>query len=106
MVNQINQAIIAKTAQESIERLFKELIAFTIFHFETEHRLMVRYAYPGLAVHDHDHEQLVDEVTRIASELPQGNDLLVLQTIKDWLIGHIQNADKPLGAFLIKRGLS
>lgn len=106
MVNQINQAIIAKTAQESIERLFKELIAFTIFHFETEHRLMVRYAYPGLAVHDHDHEQLVDEVTRIASELPQGNDLLVLQTIKDWLIGHIQNADKPLGAFLVKRGLS
>lgn len=67
---------------------------------------MVRYAYPGLAVHDHDHEQLVDEVTRIASELPQGNDLLVLQTIKDWLIGHIQNADKPLGAFLVKRGLS
>lgn len=106
MVNQINQAIIAKTAQKSIERLFKELIAFTIFHFETEHRLMVRYAYPGLAVHDHDHEQLVDEVTRIASELPQGNDLLVLQTIKDWLIGHIQNADKPLGAFLVKRGLS
>jgi hypothetical protein len=30
--------------------------------------------------------------------------LLILQTIKDWLMGHIQHADKPLGAFLVARG--
>ncbi len=106
IVNKINQAIIAKAAQPTLDQLFKELISFTAFHFETEHRLMVQYAYPGLAVHEHDHELLLDEVSRIASELPQGNDLLVLQTIKDWLIDHIQNADKPLGAYLVKQGLS
>lgn len=106
MVNRINQAIKAGAMQTMLDQRFKELIAFTVFHFETEHRLMVEYAYPGLAVHDHDHQQLVDQVMQIASELQQGNDLLVLQTIKDWLIDHIQSADKPLGAFLVKRGLS
>ena len=39
---------------------------------------------------------------RLAGEFSRGNDLLVLQTIKDWLLGHIEGSDKPLGAFLAR----
>ena len=101
-VNKINRAIINKLPIVETEALFMQLVEFTVFHFDTEHRLMVQYQYPGQAVHDHEHQSLIDEIERLADEFSRGNDLLVLQTIKDWLIGHIEGADKPLGAFIAR----
>lgn len=101
-VNEVNRAIINKLPTAETEALFKQLVDFTIFHFGTEHRLMAQYHYRGQAVHDHEHEKLIDEIERLAGEFSRGNDLLVLQTIKDWLLGHIEGSDKPLGAFLAR----
>ncbi len=101
-VNEINQAIINKAPAVETESLLKALLAFTAFHFDTENRLMVRYEYPGLAAHAQDHQTLLEDAALLAEEFSKGNELLVLQTIKDWLLGHIEGADKPLGAFLAK----
>jgi len=103
LVNELNRAIASKDSDMAVRRRLDSLAEFTRLHFETEHRLMEQYAYPGAAAHDLEHERLL-EVLRHGGGLNQGNELLALQNTKDWLLGHIMHADKPLGAFLKQHG--
>jgi hemerythrin-like metal-binding protein len=104
MVNRINQAIVNRLDTGLIARAFKELLDFTRLHFATEERLMLQHGFAEMAAHTQEHAQLLRKLAELAAQTAQGNDLLILQTIKDWLMGHIQHADKPLGAFLVARG--
>ena len=105
MVNRINQSIVKKFEARLIEGAFQELLDFTRLHFATEQRLMLQHGYAESTSHLHEHMQLLHKLGDLATQTDQGNDLLILQTIKDWLMGHIQHADKPLGAFLVSRGV-
>ncbi len=105
MVNRINKAIVRKFDVALIETAFQELLDFTRLHFATEQRLMLQHGYTDTTAHLQEHSQLLNKLGDLATQSAQGNDLLILQTIKDWLIGHIQHADKPLGAFLVAQGI-
>ena len=61
---------------------------------------MARYGYPGLEVHRKLHEGLLDEVGHIRERLAQAGELVVVQTIKDWLLDHIETADRAMGAYI------
>ncbi|MFA5826416.1 MAG: bacteriohemerythrin, partial [Gallionellaceae bacterium] len=105
MVNRLNGAIKNKEGDDTTLRLYDELLAFTAFHFATEHRLMEQYGYPGVAQHDQEHVHLVDEAVHFKSRLMHGGDLLALQSIKDWLLNHIHYSDMPLAKFLLAHGV-
>lgn len=105
MVNRLNGAIKNKEGDDTTLRLYDELLAFTAFHFATEHRLMEQYGYPGVAQHEQEHAHLVDEAVHFKSRLMQGGDLLALQSIKDWLLNHIHYSDMPLAKFLLAHGV-
>ena len=40
----------------------------------------------------------------MAGETTPGNELLILQRVKDWLLDHIQGADRQLGHYLVRQG--
>jgi hemerythrin-like metal-binding protein len=105
LVNRLNGAIKNKEGDAATSRLYDELLAYTTFHFATEHRLMTQSGYPDVAKHDHEHAHLVDEAIHFKSLLTQGGDLLALQAIKDWLLNHIQYSDKPLAQYLLAHGI-
>lgn len=106
LVNELNQAISAGADDaDRIAARFDELVRFTVFHFQTEHRFMEEHGYPDMAAHDYQHGQLIGELRLIVQKKSHEGDLLVLQRIKDWLLGHIQNADMPLGQYLVAQGL-
>ena len=105
MVNHINQSIVKRFEASLIESAFQELLDFTRLHFATEHRLMLKHGYTESTAHLHEHAQLLHKLGDLAAQTDQGNDLLILHTIKDWLMSHIQHADKPLGAFLVAQGV-
>jgi hemerythrin-like metal-binding protein len=105
LLNKINQAITAQGDDFTIKTLFDELIAYTVFHFETEHKLMVKHGYTDCKTHDSEHERLTQEVLTLQAKLRQGSELLTLQTLKDWLVGHIHLSDRKLGKFLASVGV-
>lgn len=100
MVNDLNRSLEEKREDGELKKLFAALLAFTAAHFATEEKLMNRYGYPLEDDHRKQHATLVHELQEIATEFNQGAELRLLQSIKDWLLGHIQNADKPLGTYL------
>ncbi len=100
-VNEINRAIVSNQGPQAVRGLFDALFAFTRMHFDTESRLMAEVNYPGRAGHELAHEALLNELGHLSTGLSSGGELLVLQTIKDWLLNHIEHADRPLGAFMV-----
>lgn len=105
LVNRLNGAIKNREGDEVLHGLFEELLSFTAFHFATEHRLMEQYGYGETERHDAEHARLVSEAIHLKNGLSQGGEMLALQSVKDWLLNHIQYADKPLGKFLIGKGV-
>ncbi len=100
LAEQFNTAIKAHRPGPEIARRFDELVEYTRFHFATEEGWMERHGYPGLSDHRRQHAGLIEEVGHIRERLAQGGELVVLQTIKDWLVGHIASSDRAMGRFL------
>lgn len=105
MVNQINRAVRDGRSENELQALLMALVDFAGTHFDTEHALMLEHDYPERTRHDREHQELLDQAKQLADRFEAGDELKLLQSIKDWLIGHIQHADKPLGAYLSSRGV-
>lgn len=104
MVNDLNRSVEEGRDDAELKSQFAALLAFTGTHFATEEMLMDHNTYPQVEEHKKQHVGLLHDLQAIAGEFNQGAELRLLQTIKDWLLGHIQHADKPLGAYLTSQG--
>lgn len=103
LLNQLNQALANPHTNEHIHQLFVEVINYTVDHFKTEFQLMQEANYPDIAAHEEVHERLLQEIRDVMQHFDQGNELLILQTLKDWLLNHIVQSDQPLADFLISK---
>lgn len=103
MLNKLNVALAMQKPLEVLTKQFDELSAYAGFHFQTEERLMDQYRYPEVAAHKDEHQRLLGEMKYLKARFADGSELLVLQWIKDWLIGHISGADRRLSEYLMTR---
>lgn len=105
LANRLNTSVNAGESAEIVSQLFDELVLYAQFHFSTEERLMAMYAYPEQQQHKVLHARLVEEVGQMRERLSQGGEVLALQTIKDWLLTHIELDDREFGAYLNRCGV-
>lgn len=83
----------------SIDRL----ILHTAEHFAREEGQMRQYRYDQYASHKAEHERLMLEIQALRTRLEQGSVQLtgpVFRLLKDWLLLHMENADRRLAAFI------
>lgn len=104
LVNRLNRAVTGGHDPAQIAGLFVTLNAATREHFATEHHYMQRHDYPAMTAHELEHKRLLDDLAQIAVGAGPGRELLILQTLKDWLLEHIQNSDRLLGQYLVRHG--
>ncbi|HEY1930785.1 MAG TPA: bacteriohemerythrin [Acetobacteraceae bacterium] len=75
--------------------LLEEAIRYTAFHFATEERLMQAHGYPGLEAHRDLHQQLLTDLRGLRLT---GGDVvtvgLVLRYLQEWLLRHVDGADR------------
>lgn len=102
--NEINRAVVNNQGAAVVQGLFDALFASIQLHFDAQSTLMARVNYPGRTAHEQAHATLLSELGSLGGNLASGGELLVLQTIKDWLLNHIEHADRPLGAFVLGTG--
>lgn len=90
----------------------RDLLAYAIFHFEVEERLMHQYGYDlaapeAAADHLRQHRAFSQRAASLHDGLREGgatDAVAVLEFIEDWLIDHIQHVDQALGRFVIAYG--
>lgn len=83
-----------------VECLFKMVVAFTEYHFATEHKLMRQHSYPDQSEHDTEHERLLEELRLFGSVMAEAESQFRIAYLRKWLQDHILTQDKALGSFL------
>jgi hemerythrin-like metal-binding protein len=94
-----------KNSKESLSELLKALQNYTLYHFNTEEKLMHQYKYSGLNDHKNEHQKFIDTVNSYLERFNTGKLVLSIEItnyLKEWITDHIKVNDKKYGEFLIK----
>ena len=100
MINTLNTAFNNSEPTEVVSNILDGIVAATQLHFDSENSLMMHYNFPDRLEHMKEHQNLLDELAYLKIKFLRGNESVVLQTLKNWLLLHITEFDKPLAAFL------
>jgi hemerythrin-like metal-binding protein len=107
-LNEANTKLTSDVADPVFDQITRDLLAYAIYHFDTEERLMRQHDYAAAAPeaaaahlqqHRHFSEQVVALRTVARAGKPGSRDTL-LAFLQDWLINHILTTDKHLGQFI------
>ena len=114
LVNTLNEAstrLAENSSPEFLEKITRDLLSYALYHFETEETLMKAYGYdeaPGSEASRHvdQHRGFSARVVAVREGLkggvvPDRDELLSF--LNNWLVNHILNTDKLLGAFIVSR---
>ena len=111
LVDTLNEAQVKLTSEADdplFEQITRDLLAYAIYHFNTEEKLMQQYSYATasaeearahLAAHRSFSEQVV-ALRDKAREGKPGSREVLLVFLKNWLTNHIMTTDKRLGQFI------
>lgn len=109
MINRLFGAALSLDPGVVLRTILDELTDYVAVHFEREEAYMRRYAYPGYEAHKQDHQQLLEAAARFRKNMELGLSINlkneIEQSLRDWLVLHIQGQDKQLGHFLNQQGV-
>ncbi|MDJ0957315.1 MAG: hemerythrin family protein [Arenicellales bacterium] len=108
LVNNLHAAVEACANKDDLKDLLVELVEFTRKHFSTEEKLMEEYDYPDLATHHKEHRLLLQYLIDLVDAVSSGKKLTFCSDYDvstDWVLIHISECDKSLGAFLNSKGV-
>jgi len=114
LVHTLNEASIKLAGDASIdqlEQITQDLLAYALYHFETEETLMQEYGYEegaaqDQAIHLEQHRAFSAKVVAVRESLKSGHMIApadLLAFLNQWLVNHILNTDKRLGAFIVAK---
>ncbi len=111
-INEVNTRLSNLPANaEILEKITQDLLSYALYHFETEEELMQEFDYArshgeDFTTHQHQHRHFSATVVSAREDIKTGRlisreDLLTF--LNNWLINHILNTDKKLGAFIVEK---
>lgn len=111
-LNDANARLSGLVTRDLLEDITRDLLSYAIYHFETEEALMREYDYAGgsgdsAAKHQQEHRNFSQQVVSLREGLRDGRLVSreeLLSFLNQWLLNHILNTDKRLGAFLQQHG--
>ncbi|MGR3175586.1 MAG: bacteriohemerythrin [Candidatus Scalindua sp.] len=108
----INKAIVAKEHNgnpEEIKEVLNEITIYALAHFTTEEIYMIKFNYPEYQYHREEHLAFsiktmtnLDKV--IEGDCQKANE--ILESLKQWLINHIQGTDRKYVDYFKAHGLN
>lgn len=104
-VNQLLDACNQGKGKESIGEIIKFLGEYVVEHFSYEEEYMKKFNYPQFANHKENHAQFIKDFLELKNKFETDGAqsyivIMVNRVVVNWLISHIRNVDKSLGAFL------
>lgn len=107
-INEANRRLSEEHDIKLVEQITKDLLAYAIYHFETEEDLMQAYGYREESAADAErhlqqHRDFSSRVVAVRNDLHDGKAISredLLGFLNGWLVNHIMNTDQRLGAFI------
>ena len=108
LLNNLATAMSEGKGNDVLESTLKELIDYSVYHFEEEEKHFSKIDYPQAEEHRKEHKELIEKVEKIQQDFEVGRlgiSIELMRFLKDWLINHINDTDKQLGLLLNKAGI-
>ena len=106
LVNDLYAAMAEGQGRTAVDRILTGLSNYTKTHFSFEEQQMERVSYPAILQHKEHHRKLLQQVDLYVKGWSNGQELNVVELatfLKDWLLNHIGQTDRPLAAYLEAR---
>ena len=106
MINRLHDCIAEPAQRTQFSAQLEQLCDYTMGHFATEEKLMRQLDYPHLARHQAQHALLSQQAYELNQRFRGGElplDTAITETLREWLLNHIQGEDRELGLFLLQR---
>jgi hemerythrin-like metal-binding protein len=81
------------------------MISYTEYHFASEERLMAAHGFADAAAHHEIHAHLLDDVRSFSAGCDTRSLSLTTRFLQEWLLRHIDDADRTLAAALGASGV-
>ena len=107
LVNDVHEVAVSDKDDETLEKVFNDLVEYTQRHFIYEEKLFEKYDYSRIQQHINSHENLKKKVNSYLADFKTGNvDMLeFLAFMVDWLQDHIMGEDMEYSEFFNQKGV-
>ena len=101
-INDLHEAMVVRRDRTLSAAVFTKLIHETRAHFVDEESILTQFNFPDTETHFAEHSDLLQEATDFLRKYEAGNlsALVLLNSLKAWLINHIKNSDRKYTSFL------
>ena len=101
-INDLHEAMMVKRDRTLATSMFTKLIQETRAHFVDEESVLTQFNFPDGEAHFAEHSDLIQEATEFLRKYEAGtlSALVLLNSLKAWLINHIKNSDRKYTSFL------
>ena len=99
----------ADAERERLAASLDRLIEFTSLHFMSEQVMMRQQAYPGLAEHEAEHDELMEQMREYQGRIAADKRTLSptdLAALHDWVLRHIHTQDAAFADYMARQGAS
>jgi diguanylate cyclase (GGDEF)-like protein/hemerythrin-like metal-binding protein len=104
-LNDIAASLKRKDDPAAISAKLAAMFAYTQCHFASEERLMAAHAYTGAAAHAEIHARLLDELRSFLTGFDDRSLNLTTRFLQEWLLRHVDSADRELAEELRAKGV-
>ena len=101
LVELLNKLTDALRNGEAHEAALQDVVRYTRFHFATEERLMRDQHYDGAAMHRDMHQRLLEELSGLCLDGAGVSVSLIVRYLREWLLRHVDGADRDLAVALL-----
>lgn len=108
IINRLYNAIEANEEAKLQNKIFDDLILYTISHFSAEEKYMAQFNYPEKDIHKAEHDSFIKAVKDFSKEYYSGNNVNYMEILRyliKWQKHHMANTDKKYADFFVQKGL-
>lgn len=97
LINCLNDAINEHNVKEKVEQILKELLDYSVYHFETEEKYFDKYKYVKSVEHKAEHNSFKEKMLEFGKKFHKDEIAVSFELIdylEDWLIDHMMHQDQ------------
>lgn len=92
-------------SQEVLNEKLKELVDYSITHFETEEEMLLKANHPDLLNHAREHKQFIGELNALSAKVMAGDLVIsaeIINFLRNSIINHIFVSDREMAKYFNK----
>ena len=108
IANRLHDSISVGAQQSALAQILKELVNYTVIHFDREEKMMQQHGYPQYEKQKTEHEALLTQVKDYSDQVASGKSSISLSLmgfLKEWLVKHIMTSDRDYKEFFNGKGI-